>query len=71
MLTLFAIFESVSADYRGQMNDTQIQEAAEHMVLVVEQSLRCKNIHELMDFAKVTLSGEELVDLLQIGMVAA
>ena len=63
----FATFESVSADYHGQM--AHIQEAAGLLVRVIGQSLGCKNVHELMDFAKVTLSGDELAELLQSGMV--
>jgi len=71
MLTLYAIFETVSAEYHAQMDDVQIQEASERLLQVLEQCLRCKNIHELMDSAKVNLKGDELVELLQRGTLVA
>ena len=71
LLTLFAIFEAVSAEYHGQMDDVQMQEASERLVRVIEQSLRCKNIHELITLAKANLSGDEMVALLQKGMCTA
>ena len=69
MLTLFAIFDSLSSHYHGQMDDSQIQSAADSLASAVEACLRCQNIHELIQHAGVTLSGEELVRLLQSGMI--
>jgi hypothetical protein len=70
-ITLFAIFEKMSSEYIGQMDDCRIQEASERLVGLVESCLRCKSIHELLTLAKVDLESDELMKLLQNGMVAA
>ena len=71
MLTLYAILDQLSIDFDVCLTDVMVEEASSRLVQVIERCQRAKNIFELLEHAKVTLEPDEMVELLQKGMVAA
>jgi len=71
MITLYAIMDKLSAEYSPTMDDVEIEESAERLAAVIEECDKAKNIHELLATAGVHFAQEEMIDLLQKGMVAA
>jgi len=71
MVTLFAIFDKLSQEFSLSMEDVQVAEGAETMVRVIEECYRSKNIHELLNKAKLVMDHDVIIELLQKGMMVA
>jgi hypothetical protein len=71
MITIFAMFDRLSAEFTVSMDDVQVRESSERLVNVITDCQRSRNIYELLQRAKVTLDHDLMIDLLQKGMVAA
>ena len=71
MITLYAIFDQLSQDFSADMDDQAVEEAANRLTSIIEDCRKARNIHELLQLAKVTFDSDELVALLQKGMMAA
>jgi E3 ubiquitin-protein ligase UBR4 len=71
MITFYAMMEQLSAEFALNMEDVAIRQGAERLARTIEDCLRCKNIHQLLATAKVTMAPEALLELLQKGMVVA
>jgi hypothetical protein len=71
MITFYAIMDQISAEFTLNMDDVQVQESSERLARTIEDCQRARSIHELLDRAKVTFEHDEMIDLLQKGMVVA
>jgi E3 ubiquitin-protein ligase UBR4 len=71
MITFYAMMEQLSAEFSLNMEDVAIRQGAERLARSIEDCVRCKDIHQLLATAKVTMASEALLELLQKGMVVA
>jgi hypothetical protein len=71
MITLYAVMNVLSEEFSLQMDDVQVEECSGRLVSAIEECQRARNIHELLKKADVSFDQEEIIDLLQKGMVAA
>jgi len=71
MLTLYAIFDQLSSDFVVGMDDQAVEASASRLAEAAETCQKSKDIHELLQRAKVTLDHEEIIEYLQKGMVSA
>jgi hypothetical protein len=67
----FAMMEQLSSDFTPNLDDSSIEDAANRMVHVIESCKQSKNIHELLETAKVTLPHNEIIKEFQGGIIAA
>lgn len=72
MVTLYAIMDQVSAEYTPSMsmNDAMVDESVHRVVNTINECQRSSDIHELLQVAKVTMDHNEIIELLQKGMVS-
>ena len=72
MVTFYAIMDQLSAEYIPSMgmNDVQVEESAQRMVVTITECQRSRSIHELLRKANVTMDHDEIIELLQKGMVS-
>jgi hypothetical protein len=73
MITLFGILDSLSDNFTVNIQDTDIEEAAERIVKLLEECQRAKGIRELLDIcnADSLLDHEAILEDFQKGMMAA
>ena len=71
MIVYFAILDQLSSDFAPNYDDEKIEESADHMVEVIEACHKSKNIHELLQKAKINLPQDQIINELQRGMMAA
>jgi hypothetical protein len=71
MLTLYAILDSLSAEFTFHMDDDQVEESSGRLVQVIEDCQRAPNIQELLEKTNITLKHDEMIEILQKGMVVA
>jgi hypothetical protein len=71
LITLFAIMDQLSADLSVCMDDIEIIDSSERLARIIAECQCSRNIRELLRIANVTLDHEEIIELLQRGMVAA
>lgn len=74
MLTYYAIMNQLSSDFTVAADDVQILESAQKLEEVIQKCQRSRNIHELLQngiFQCISMKHDEMIDLLQKGMVAA
>jgi hypothetical protein len=70
-LVFYAMLDQLSSDYTPDLDDPAIEASANRLVQTIESCYLSKNIHELLEKAKVTLSHAEIIKELQRGMTAA
>ena len=71
MIVYFAILDQLSSDFAPNYDDEKIEESADHMVEVIEACHKSKNIHELLQKAKINLPQDQIINELQRGMMSA
>jgi hypothetical protein len=71
LITLFAIMDHLSADLCVCMDDIEIMDGSDRLAKFIAECLCSRSIHELLRIANVSLDHEEIIELLQRGMVAA
>lgn len=73
MVTYYAILNQLSSEFSISADDVQINESAQRLEEVIHKCQRSKNIHELLRNLNLTftINHDNLIDLLQRGMVAA
>jgi hypothetical protein len=71
MITFYAIIDQLSMEFSTLLEDEQIEASAERLSNLIRDCQRCKSIHELLRMANVTMDHDEIIGLLQRGMVVA
>lgn len=71
LITLYVIMDQLSSDFTLQLDDLQIEENAQRLVRRIDACRSAKNIYELLQKAELNFTHDEIIDLLQRGMVAA
>ena len=71
MIVFYAMMDQISIDFVVNMDDSKVEANAVNLCQVIEDCRRCKNIKDLLNKAKVTLSEDEIIDELQKGMMSA
>jgi hypothetical protein len=71
MITLYAIFDQLSADFVVNMSDEAVAESAARLTYKIEGCQKATGIYELLEKAKVALDHEAIIEELQRGMCHA
>lgn len=71
MIVYFAMMDRLSEDFVLSLDDSKVEELANRLVQVINDCQACKNIHELLQKARITLEPDEIMEELQKGMMAA
>jgi hypothetical protein len=70
-IVFYAMMDQLSLDFTPTLDDEAVEEAATRLAEVIETCQKSKDIHELLEKAKVTLSHSEIMNELQRGMMGA
>ena len=71
MITLYAIFDTLSAVFVVNMSDELVEQSVVHIVKKVEDCQRTKNIHDLLLTANVDMEDVQILEEFQKGLLTA
>jgi hypothetical protein len=71
LVVYYAMMDQLSSDFTPNMDDVAIEDCANRLLEVIESCQKAKNVHELLEKAKITLPPEEMIHELNRGMTSA
>jgi len=71
LITMFAIMDQVSSDFRSDMDDAAVEASSTNLVQVAENCQKSRGIHDLLRKAKVPLDHLQMIKLVNKGMGTA